>query len=82
MSSSNTHQLKSFLSSLTIQEKEVFADQCSTTIGYLNQIMYGNSKCSASLAIKIDKESNGLVSCDLLCPDADFNYLRQQRLSA
>lgn len=82
MSSNDTHQLKSFLASLTIEEKEVFAKQCSTTIGYLNQIMYGNSKCSASLAIKIDKESNGLVSCDLLCPDADFNYLRHQRLSA
>lgn len=82
MSSSNTHQLKSFLTSLTIQEKDDFAKQCSTTVGYLNQIMYGNSKCSASLAIKIDKESNGLVSCDLLCPEADFNYLRDQKLSA
>ncbi|UOH20442.1 helix-turn-helix domain-containing protein [Acinetobacter sp. NyZ410] len=78
MSSRNTHQLKSFLANLTPQGKDAFAKQCSTTVGYLNQIMYGNSKCSASLAIKIDKESNGLVSCDLLCPDADFNYIRHQ----
>lgn len=82
MSSSDTHQLKSFLASLTVQEKDVFAKKCSTTVGYLNQIMYGNSKCSASLAIKIDKESKGLVSCDLLCPDADFNYIRHQSLIA
>ena len=82
MSSSNSNELKSFLAGLSVQDKGAFAERCSTTVGYLNQIMYGNSKCSASLAIKIDKESNSLVSCDLLCPDADFNYIRHQALTA
>ncbi|WP_338558160.1 hypothetical protein [Acinetobacter sp. KS-LM10] len=82
MSSSNSIELKSFLMSLSAQDKDAFAERCSTTVGYLNQIMYGNSKCSASLAIKIDKESNGVVSCDLLCPEADFDYVRNQTLSA
>ena len=82
MSSSNTSELKSFLAGLSVQDKDAFAERCSTTVGYLNQIMYGNSKCSASLAIKIDKESNGEVSCDLLCPEADFDYVRNQALSA
>lgn len=82
MSSSNSSELKSFLAGLSVQDKDAFAERCSTTVGYLNQIMYGNSKCSASLAIKIDKESNGAVSCDLLCPEADFDYVRNQALSA
>ena len=82
MSASNSNELKSFLAGLSVQDKGAFAERCSTTVGYLNQIMYGNSKCSASLAIKIDKESNGAVSCDLLCPEADFDYVRNQALSA
>jgi DNA-binding transcriptional regulator YdaS (Cro superfamily) len=81
MSSSQTIELKNYLSQLTPSERKVFANRCKTSIGYLNQIMYGNSKCSASLAIKIDKESNGKVSCDLLCPDVDFKYIRNQALS-
>lgn len=82
MSSSDLSGLKSFLAGLSAQDKDAFAERCSTTVGYLNQIMYGNSKCSASLAIKIDKESSGAVSCDLLCPEADFDYVRNQALTA
>lgn len=82
MSSANTTELKAFLTSLSLSDREAFAERCHTSVGYLNQIMYGNSKCSASLAIKIDKESYGTVSCDLLCPEADFDYVRNQALSA
>ncbi len=82
MSSANTTELKAFLANLSLSDREAFAKRCQTSLGYLNQIMYGNSKCSASLAIKIDKESCGAVSCDLLCPEADFDYVRNQALSA
>jgi len=82
MSSANTTELKAFLASLSLSDREDFAKRCQTSLGYLNQIMYGNSKCSASLAIKIDKESDGAVSCDLLCPEADFDYVRNQALTA
>jgi DNA-binding transcriptional regulator YdaS (Cro superfamily) len=82
MSSANTTELKAFLANLSLSDREAFAKRCQTSLGYLNQIMYGNSKCSASLAIKIDKESYGAVSCDLLCPEADFDYVRNQALSA
>ena len=81
MSSAHTAELKSFLNRLTPNERKAFAKRCQTSIGYLHQIMYGNSKCSALLAIRIDKESNGAVKCDLLCPEADFNYIRNQALS-
>ena len=35
------------------------------------------SFCSATLAIALDRESHGKVSCDELCPNADFEYLRR-----
>lgn len=82
MSSKNTDQLKRYLLELTSQDRKVFAKKCLTTVGNLQQIIYVNKKCSARLAIRIDKASNGAVSCDLLCPDADFDYLRKQILSA
>lgn len=39
-------------------------------------------KCGAALAIRIDKESEGKVPCDELCPDVDFDYVRSQALTA
>ncbi|MDQ8996343.1 hypothetical protein [Acinetobacter soli] len=82
MSSSNTEQLKNYLQGMSIDDRKKFAKACLTTLGNLQQIIYVNKKCSAELAIRIDKASEGCVSCDLLCPGADFNYLRNQHLSA
>ena len=47
----------------------------------LQQIIYVN-KNGAALAIRIDKESEGKVPCDELCPDVDFDYVRSQALTA
>lgn len=66
----------------TKREKEAFAIRCGTTLGYLRLVMCGARNCSATLAIAIDRESNGTVRCDVLCPEADFDYLRRQKLSA
>ncbi len=71
--------LKSFPSD---EEREAFASKCDTSLGYLKLVMYGNRKCGAALAIKIDRESKGCVPCDDLCPDVDFDYVRNQALSA
>lgn len=75
--------LKQYFSELNEKEKNSFAKSCLTTVGHIKQIMYGYRKCNPILAIAIDRESNGVVSCDDLCPDADFDYLRNgQKLSA
>lgn len=78
MSSSNTEQLKAYLSKMTVEERKAFAKACLTTLGNLQQIIYVNKKCGAALAIRIDKESEGKVPCDELCPDVDFDYVRSQ----
>lgn len=82
MSSSNVDLLKNYLSELTPTAREEFAKECLTTVGNLQQIIYVNKKCGAPLAIRIDKASKGKVSCDSLCPEADFDYLRNQSISA
>lgn len=63
------------------QNREEFAANCGTSLGYLKLVMYGNRNCSAALAINIDRESKGVIACDDLCPDVDFNYLRNRPLS-
>lgn len=78
MSKKGTTQLKQFLKPMTKDERVAFATRCGTTLGNLNQMIYSTTPCSASLAIVIDRESNGAVVCDDLCPLADFDYLRQQ----
>lgn len=82
MSSSNVELLKNYLLKLTPEARKDFAKECSTTVGNLQQIIYVNKKCGAPLAIRIDKASKGKVPCDLLCPEADFDYLRNQPISA
>lgn len=71
-------ELRDFVLSLSQDERRNFADKCGTTTGMLLQIYCGNRKCNPTLAIEIDKHSGGLVKCDVLCPDVDFDYLRQQ----
>lgn len=74
----NTEPLKAFFNGLTPKAKKIFAESCNTSVGYINQVMYGNSKASASLAIDIDRESGGQVPCESLCPGTDFEYLKRK----
>ena len=69
---------KDFFFGLVKQDREDFAIKCGTTVGQMRQIAYGNRPCNPSLAINIDRESFGRVLCDELCPDTDWNYIRQQ----
>ena len=81
MSSSSVEKLKTYLSGLSVVGRKEFAKECLTTVGNLQQIIYVNKKCGAPLAIRIDKASKGEVPCDSLCPEADFDYLRNQALT-
>lgn len=73
------NQLHQYFTSLTDEEKFEFANSCGTSVGQIQQIMYGHRTCNPILAIAIDRESGSLVSCDSLCPEADFTYLRNQK---
>ena len=70
--------LKSYFLNLSSDERESFAVNCKTSVAYIQQIYQGHRQCSACLAIEIDKNSKGLVKCDELCPNTDFDYLRSR----
>lgn len=68
-------ELKAFLLSMPMSDRESFAVRCGTTYGHLRNVAYGKP-CAEKLAINIDRESGGVVTCESLCPDVDFHYLR------
>lgn len=71
-----TMDLKTFLESLTMKEREDFATRCNSSAGHLKNVSYGYRSCAESLAISIEKESGGKVRCETLRPDVDWQYLR------
>lgn len=72
----DTSKLREYVLSLDKSSRDEYAKKCRTTLGHLNQIIYGNRSCNPVLAIELDKQSNGRVLCDELCPDADWSYVR------
>lgn len=68
--------LKSFLLSMSVAERDAFAKRCGTSRGHITNIAYGGKPCGEKLAIAIDRESLGAVPCESLRPDVDWAYLR------
>lgn len=60
---------------MPVPDRESFANRCGTSYGHLRNVAYGKP-CAEKLAINIDRESGGVVTCESLCPDVDFGYLR------
>lgn len=52
------------------------AERCETTAGQLKQIAYGNRRASVRLAVSLERETQGKVTCEQLRPDVDWAYLR------
>lgn len=60
---------------MPVPDRESFAARCGTSYGHIRNVAYGKP-CAEKLAINIDRESGGVVTCESLCPDVDFGYLR------
>ena len=71
--------LRDYFLSLTKDKRDDFAEKCGTTTGQIIQIYSGNRSCNPALAINFDRERGGVIKCDDLCPDVDFDYLRKQQ---
>jgi DNA-binding transcriptional regulator YdaS (Cro superfamily) len=65
-----------FLNELPMDGRDDFAKRCDTTFDYLRQIGYGNRPCREALAMKIERESKGAVTCEELCPDVPWSVVR------
>lgn len=60
--------LKNYLSKLAKPERAAFAARCGTTYPHLRNVSYGK-KCNESLALAVERESQGVV------PVADLHPL-------
>ena len=69
-------ELKTYISLMSIGEREVFASKCDTTHAFLRNVAYGQRRAGESLCINIERESAGSVTCEELRPDVDWAYLR------
>lgn len=72
-------RLLDYLKSLDRDQRAGFAKRCDSSVEYLFQIAYGNRTPKAQLAIAIERESAGKVTCEELLPDADWQYLRKRQ---
>lgn len=70
--------LKTYLSSLQPPERRYFADRCGTSLGYLYKAMSIGQRLGESLCINIERESAGLVTCEEMRPDVDWQVLRRR----
>lgn len=71
--------LKSYLSTLSLKERAAFAARVGTSAGHLRNMSYGYRTCAETLAIDIERETGGAVTCEELCPNADWAYVRGTR---
>lgn len=69
-------RLLEYMKALDTGALDNMAGACSTTVGQLRQVAYGNRRASAALAIAIDRCTEGSVPCEELRPDIDWKYLR------
>jgi DNA-binding transcriptional regulator YdaS (Cro superfamily) len=68
--------LKNYLSTLTLKQRDALAERCRTSAGHLRNVSYGYRSCGESLAIALERESGGSVTCEELRPDVDWSVLR------
>lgn len=71
--------LHTYIKNLDKAALDGLAQRCATTVGQLRQVAYGNRRANAGLAISLEKETAGAVTCEELRPDIDWGYLRQAK---
>lgn len=71
--------LLDYLNAIPLDARDSFAARCGTTFDYLRQVGYGNRTCTERLAINLERESRRALLCEVLCPDADWAFVRSTK---
>lgn len=69
-------KLKKYIQSIPVSEREIFAKKCDTTFNHLRNVAYGYKPAGESLCINIERESGGIVRCEEMRQDVDWDFLR------
>lgn len=65
-------KLGEFLSSLSRDEKKRFAEDCRCSLGHLFNIVSGQRRCGAGLAVRIEKRTYGKVRKEEAAPHVEW----------
>lgn len=65
-------KLSEFLSSLSKEEKKRFADDCRCSLGHLFNIVSGQRRCGAGLAVRIERLTYGKVKKEEAAPHVEW----------
>jgi hypothetical protein len=60
--------LKTYWKSLNHEQREKFASRCASTVGHIQNVMYGLRSCSAELAVALERESDAALDCEQEAP--------------
>lgn len=71
--------LKQYIAPMSLEQRQAFAKRCGTSAGYLIQLAGRHRKPSPTLAVTIERETKGAISCEELLPDMDWAYLRTRK---
>lgn len=74
--------LKKYLNGMPPEAQNDFATRCKTSVGYLRKAISTGQRIGESLAINIERETKGAVTCEDLRPDVDWQYLRGTQKAA
>jgi DNA-binding transcriptional regulator YdaS (Cro superfamily) len=70
--------LLAYLNSLPAEGRERFAKRCGTTQNYLRKAISKGQQLSVETSILIDQESGGMVRCEQLRADVNWDYLARR----
>lgn len=70
-----------YFKALSKADRGAFAEAVGTSVAYLWQIIYGQRRCSESMAIEIEKASGRSVRVEDVRPDVDWAYIRESARS-
>lgn len=76
MSKQTLAVLKEYVQPLSAEQRDELAAACGTTWGHLRNVIYGDRRCTPELAIALERTTEGALTCETLCPDFDWAYLR------
>lgn len=77
-----TSPLTNFLASLPgAPDREAFASRCETSLQYLRHIAAGRKRPSVEMCLTLERQSAGVLRCEALRPDVDWDYLANRRVA-
>lgn len=71
--------LKPYINSLDPEGRATLAGKCDTSVGHLNNVMYGYKPCGPELAVLLERATAGAVTCEEMRPDVRWHRVRDRK---